>query len=141
MANKDLPLPCPTCMTEAKPVHETPDWASGGNKWWRIVCGDPTCGTSGRWHFQENVAVQSWNLLSGRGRLKQNSATLDSVIHLLRRREKVGLDHYKCTVDRTDVDPEFWVRMAVEESLDLAVYLTRLLRDIDKVVDNTEQVP
>jgi len=85
------------------------------------------------------MAIEAWNLLSGRGRLKRNSATLDSIIHLMRRREKVGLDHYKCTVDRTDVPPEFWVRMAVEESLDLAIYLTRLLRDIDGIIDKAEK--
>ena len=138
MANDESPLPCPACLTDARLVNARPDWAANPDLWWRVECSDATCGMAGRWHYQQSLAVQSWNWLSGRGRIHHNSATLDTVISMLRSREQVGMGKYNCTVDRTDVTTEFWVRMALEEALDLSVYLTRLLRDMPKAVDNAE---
>lgn len=46
-------------------------------------------------------------------------------------RAKAGMETYGVTMERTDIDAQGWIDHAIEEALDLAVYLTRLKRDLD----------
>lgn len=62
-----------------------------------------------------------------------DSKTLAEVIRVFRKREEVGKMRYGTTVDRTDVRTEFWVQMALEEAMDLVLYLTRLKQTINEL--------
>ena len=48
------------------------------------------------------------------------------VIYLLESRAKKGLQEYGVTMDRDDLTPEQWIDHAIEEALDLAIYLTKI---------------
>ena len=61
-----------------------------------------------------------------------DSKTLAEVIRVFRKREEVGKMRYGTTVDRTDVRTEFWVQMALEEAMDLVLYLTRLKQSLNQ---------
>lgn len=61
-----------------------------------------------------------------------DSKTLAEVIRVFRQREEVGKKHYGITVDRTDVTTDFWLQMALEEAMDLVLYLTRLKQTLNQ---------
>ena len=48
------------------------------------------------------------------------------VIYLLESRAKKGFQEYGVTMDREDLTPEQWIDHAIEEALDLAIYLTKI---------------
>jgi hypothetical protein len=48
------------------------------------------------------------------------------VIYLLESRAKKGFQEYGVTMDRDDLTPEQWIDHAIEEALDLAIYLTKI---------------
>ena len=48
------------------------------------------------------------------------------VIYLLENRAKKGFQEYGVTMDREDLTPEQWIDHAIEEALDLAIYLTKI---------------
>ncbi|MDF3981154.1 hypothetical protein P3W24_04090 [Luteibacter sp. PPL201] len=54
-----------------------------------------------------------------------DSATLTQLIAMFRQREQVGLAKYGTTVDRTDLVHQEWLRHALEESMDMTIYLLR----------------
>lgn len=54
----------------------------------------------------------------------------DSVVyriaHLLKNRSETGIRKYGTTLDRTDLEIKQWIDHAIEEALDLALYLERI---------------
>lgn len=58
----------------------------------------------------------------------------DSIIYevaaLMRRRADIGKQTYGTTMDRNDLTTEEWLDHAIEEALDLAIYLTKVKRDL-----------
>ena len=48
------------------------------------------------------------------------------VIYLLESRAKKGFHEYGVTMDREDLTPEQWIDHAIEEALDLAIYLMKI---------------
>lgn len=54
----------------------------------------------------------------------------DSVVYriaqLLKTRSETGIRKYGTTLDRTDLSVKEWIDHAIEESLDLALYLQRI---------------
>ena len=58
----------------------------------------------------------------------------DSIIYevaaLMRSRADKGKDTYGTTMDRDDLTTEQWLDHAVEEALDLAIYLTKIKREL-----------
>jgi hypothetical protein len=48
-------------------------------------------------------------------------------------RAEAGMKTYGVTMERKDVTTVGWIDHAIEEALDLAVYLTRLKRDLKQV--------
>lgn len=59
----------------------------------------------------------------------------DSIVNEVRQdlldRSELGIKKYNTTLDRTDLETDEWVQHAYEELLDGALYLKRLLRDIN----------
>lgn len=60
----------------------------------------------------------------------------DSVVEAVRddllRRSKVGIEKYNTTLDRTDIDLKGWVTHALEEVLDLSLYLKRIQIELNE---------
>ena len=55
------------------------------------------------------------------------SAVEDRVCLRLQERAEVGLRKYGVTMERTDLSELEWLNHALEETLDLAVYLQRMI--------------
>lgn len=60
------------------------------------------------------------------------SETIERLRQDLAIREVVGTLKYGTTVDRVDLNLMDWVRHAREEAMDLAVYLTRILIQLEQ---------
>jgi hypothetical protein len=55
----------------------------------------------------------------------------ESVILEIRDRAKKGYAKYGTTMTREDLSLRDWAQHALEEALDLAIYLKRVIRDLD----------
>ena len=62
----------------------------------------------------------------------------DEVCEEIQARAKVGLAKYGTTMERKDFSIVKWLQYAMEESLDLAVYLKRLQYDIAELQRRNE---
>ena len=51
---------------------------------------------------------------------------INRIIELIETRADKGLQTYGVTMDRDDLTPEQWIDHAIEEALDLAIYLTKI---------------
>ncbi len=54
---------------------------------------------------------------------------VEEVREKLRVRSEAGIRKYGCTMERPDLTEIQWLNHALEEALDLAIYLQRLIRD------------
>jgi hypothetical protein len=52
------------------------------------------------------------------------------IAHLLRARSERGIRKYGTTLDRTDLEVKQWIDHAIEEALDLALYLERVKNEL-----------
>lgn len=55
----------------------------------------------------------------------------ESVIAEIKERAKKGYAKYGATMTRNDLSLRDWAQHALEEALDLAIYLKRIIRDLD----------
>lgn len=51
---------------------------------------------------------------------------IEEVLMRIKIRAALGIDTYGTTMDRTDITQKQWLDHAIEEALDLAIYLTKL---------------
>ena len=58
---------------------------------------------------------------------------VDAVCSMLQSRAEVGLRKYGVDTTRQDLTHIQWLRHAQEEALDLAVYLQRVITDLEKL--------
>lgn len=61
-----------------------------------------------------------------------SDANVEAVLKKIRGREAAGLRKYGVTTERLDLQTINWLRHAQEEAMDLAVYLERLISDIEQ---------
>ena len=61
----------------------------------------------------------------------------DSIIYevaaLMRRRADIGKQTYGTTMDRDDLSTDEWLKHAIEEALDLAIYLTKIKKELQEL--------
>jgi hypothetical protein len=57
---------------------------------------------------------------------------VEEVRELLLARSRVGIEKYGVTTNRTDLSTVQWLKHLREEMLDSAVYLTRIINDMEK---------
>ena len=55
----------------------------------------------------------------------------ESIVLEIKERAKRGYGKYGTTMTRMDLSTRDWLQHALEEALDLAIYLKRIIRDID----------
>jgi hypothetical protein len=61
---------------------------------------------------------------------------VESVVYDLRTRSDVGVKKYGVTLARDDLSLEQWVQHALEECMDMALYLKRIKVELEKVKDD-----
>ena len=59
----------------------------------------------------------------------------ESVIEEIRKRSQVGFKKYGKTMTRTDLSVREWLQHALEEALDLSVYLKRVIMEMDGKIE------
>jgi len=83
-----------------------------------------------------NLTVNGYELVSPTVTTTEDKIVSDSVVEAVRddllRRSKVGIEKYNTTLDRTDIDLKGWVIHALEESLDLCLYLKRIQIELNE---------
>lgn len=57
---------------------------------------------------------------------------VENVLNIVKDRADVGMSKYGVSMMRRDVDTIGWLKHAREEALDLAVYLTRVIYDMEQ---------
>ena len=62
---------------------------------------------------------------------KSDDTIIYEVAKLMRMRADKGKDTYGTTMDRDDLSTEQWLNHAIEEALDLAIYLTKIKKDFE----------
>ena len=72
-------------------------------------------------------------IVNGHEILSQPKDTaVEAVREDLLRRSQVGIKKYNTTLDRTDIDLKGWVTHALEEALDLSLYLKRIQIELNE---------
>ena len=59
-----------------------------------------------------------------------NDKIVFEVATMLRDRSSEGIKKYGTTLDRNDLNKKEWIQHAIEEALDLALYLTKLKKEL-----------
>ena len=59
-----------------------------------------------------------------------NDSVVNELQRLLRERSEKGIKKYGVSLDRDDLDLEDWTQHALEEAMDLSLYLLRMKRDL-----------
>ena len=62
---------------------------------------------------------------------KSDDSIIYEVAKLMRMRADKGKDTYGTTMDRDDLSTEQWLDHAIEEALDLAIYLTKIRKEFE----------
>ena len=62
---------------------------------------------------------------------KSDDTIIYEVAKLMRMRADKGKETYGTTMDRDDLSTEQWLDHAIEEALDLAIYLTKIKKDFE----------
>lgn len=60
---------------------------------------------------------------------KKKDLIVESVINQFKERSEVGIKKYGTTLDRNDLNFEDWLQNAIEESMDLCLYLTKIKKE------------
>ena len=71
-----------------------------------------------------------------KGKQSAQDPIVESVIYDLRTRSDVGVKKYGVTLARDDLSLEQWVQHALEEAMDLALYLKRIKVELEKTKDD-----
>ena len=61
-------------------------------------------------------------------------SVVTEIINRYKDRAKLGLNKYGTTLDRDDLTTEQWLEHAIEEALDLSLYLTKLKQNFKKSI-------
>ena len=61
-------------------------------------------------------------------------SVVTEVINRYKDRAKLGLNKYGTTLDRDDLTTEQWLEHAIEEALDMSLYLTKLKQNFKKSI-------
>jgi hypothetical protein len=68
----------------------------------------------------------------GTTRYTEAHGTEARVMHLIAKRQEAGMAKYGCSVRDNPLVLRQWLNHALEESLDMAVYLMRCIEEIDR---------
>lgn len=91
---------------------------------------------------QPGCTLESYIKNGWKVRLKPKPVTRpsieDEVINLIQKRREAGLAKYGVSMDRKDLNLSQWAQHAIEEALDLAIYLTKFKQEHEEKTCNPE---
>lgn len=64
---------------------------------------------------------------------KSDDSIIYEIAQLMRTRADKGKQTYGTTMDRDDLTTEEWLDHGVEEALDLAIYLTKIKKELEQL--------
>jgi hypothetical protein len=70
---------------------------------------------------------KEFKLLKKKGK---KDTIVEAIVDKFKERSEVGIKKYNTTLDREDLTTEQWIDHAIEEAMDMILYLERLKRDI-----------
>lgn len=73
---------------------------------------------------------KEFKLLKKKGK---KDTIVEAIVDKFKERSEVGINKYNTTLDRDDLTTEQWINHAIEEGMDLILYLERLKRDITNI--------
>lgn len=82
-------------------------------------------------HFQEELTDDPAKMNRKFLRPYLNDPIVVNVLERIKKRADIGMEKYGVSMARTDVDTVEWLRHAQEEAMDLAVYLERVIDDLE----------
>ena len=65
--------------------------------------------------------------------LKKKDTIVEAIVDKFKDRSDIGIKKYNTTLDREDFTTEQWIDHAIEEAMDMILYLERLKRDITNI--------
>ncbi|QMP84641.1 ABC-type histidine transport system, ATPase component [Flavobacterium phage vB_FspP_elemoA_15-3D] len=66
-------------------------------------------------------------------KLLKKDTIVEAIVDKFKDRSDVGIKKYNTTLDREDLTTEQWIDHAIEEAMDMILYLERLKRDITNI--------
>jgi len=95
---------------------------------------------TGLWKEYDAIIESWWEIKPQpprpKGKQSVQDPIVESVVYDLRTRSDVGVKKYGVTLARDDLSLEQWVQHALEEAMDLALYLKRIKVELEKVKDD-----
>lgn len=73
---------------------------------------------------------KEFKLLKKKGK---KDTIVEAIVDKFKDRSEVGIKKYNTTLDREDFTTEQWIDSAIEEAMDMILYLERLKRDITNI--------
>jgi hypothetical protein len=70
---------------------------------------------------------KDWKLIKYKAK---KDTIVKAIVDKFKERSEVGVNKYNTTLDREDLTTEQWIDHAIEEGMDMILYLERLKRDI-----------
>jgi hypothetical protein len=95
---------------------------------------------TGMWKEYDAITESWWEVKpqppKPKGKQSVQDPIVESVVYDLRTRSDVGVKKYGVTLARDDLSLEQWVQHALEEAMDLALYLKRIKVELEKTKDD-----
>jgi hypothetical protein len=103
-----------------------------GERVWDVI--------TGKW-LEWDAITEGWWIVTPqppkpKGKQSATDPIVESVVYDLRTRSDVGVKKYGVTLARDDLSLEQWVQHALEEAMDLALYLKRIKVELEKTKDD-----
>ena len=95
---------------------------------------------TGFWKEYDAITESWWEVKpqppKPKGKQSATDPIVESVVYDLRTRSDVGIKKYGVTLARDDLSLEQWVQHALEECMDMALYLKRIKVELEKTKDD-----
>ena len=78
--------------------------------------------------FEWDEVTQGWWEIKD----SKTDPVVDAVVDQFKQRSQVGINKYGVTLARDDLSLHQWIQHAIEESMDLTLYLKRIQMELEK---------
>ena len=70
------------------------------------------------------------NIVVNKPEVVREDSIVNEVVENFKERSRIGILKYNTTLDRDDLSLEQWLSHAIEEAMDLTLYLTKIKREL-----------
>lgn len=78
--------------------------------------------------IEKPLNLKKWKIIE-----TNKDTIVEAIVDKFKERSEVGIKKYNTTLDREDFTTEQWIDSAIEEAMDMILYLERLKRDITNI--------